>query len=95
MYRSLILSDLMTVYQNNVNLSSSDCGAGYAGCAAGAGIAYLLGGDESAVAGTFANAVSMISKSVCDGAKPSCAAQIAAAVDVGILGYQMYLYQQN
>ena len=28
---------------------------------------------------------------VCDGAKPSCAAKIAAAVDAGLLGYQMYI----
>ena len=27
---------------------------------------------------------------VCDGAKASCAAKIAAAVDAGILGYWMY-----
>jgi L-cysteine desulfidase len=26
---------------------------------------------------------------VCDGAKPSCAAKIAAAVEAGILGYMM------
>ena len=27
---------------------------------------------------------------ICDGAKSSCAAKIAASVDAGILGYQMY-----
>ena len=27
---------------------------------------------------------------ICDGAKPSCAAKIAAAVDAGILGYHMF-----
>lgn len=27
---------------------------------------------------------------VCDGAKPSCAAKIATAVETGILGYEMY-----
>ena len=33
----------------------------------------------------------MISGTVCDGAKASCAAKIAAAVEAGLLGYQMYL----
>ena len=28
---------------------------------------------------------------ICDGAKPSCAAKIASAVDAGLMGYYMYL----
>ena len=28
---------------------------------------------------------------ICDGAKPSCAAKIASAVDAGLMGYNMYL----
>ena len=31
----------------------------------------------------------------CDGAKPSCAAKIAAAVDAGIMGYMMYLHHRE
>ena len=31
----------------------------------------------------------------CDGAKASCAAKIAASVDAGILGYNMYLQGQQ
>ena len=27
---------------------------------------------------------------VCDGAKPSCAAKIASAVDAGLMGFNMY-----
>lgn len=27
---------------------------------------------------------------ICDGAKPSCAAKIASAVDAGLMGYHMY-----
>ena len=94
MYRALILSDLLTVYHNaGIGRLSTFCGAISAGCAAGAGIAYLLGGDETVVARTIVNSVSMISGMPCDGAQPSCAAKIAAAVDTGILGYQMYLHQ--
>ncbi len=96
MYRALILSDLLTVYQKaGIGRLSAYCGAISAGCAAGAGIAYLLGGDETVVAHTLVNSVAMISGTICDGAKPSCAAKIAAAIDTGILGYQMYLHQQQ
>ena len=96
MYRAMILSDLLTVYQKaGIGRLSAYCGAVSAGCAAGAGVAYLLGGDERVVAHTLVNAVAMISGTICDGAKPSCAAKIAAAIDTGILGYQMYLHQQQ
>ena len=57
---------------------------------AGAAIAWLQGGDFETVAHTLVNALATISGMICDGAKPSCAAKIAAAVDAGILGYQMY-----
>lgn len=96
MYRAMVLSDLLTVYQKaGIGRLSAFCGAISAGCAAGAGIAYLLGGDETVVAHTLVNAIAMISGTICDGAKPSCAAKIAAAIDTGILGYQMYLHQQQ
>ena len=54
-------------------------------------MAYLHGGGYEAVSGTLVNAMGMISGTVCDGAKASCAAKIAAAVEAGLLGYQMYL----
>ena len=41
------------------------------------------------------NAIAILSGTICDGAKPSCAAKIAAAVDAGILGYNMYLEGQQ
>ena len=36
--------------------------------------------------------MAILSGTICDGAKPSCAAKIAASVDAGILGYRMYLH---
>ena len=62
------------------------CGAVSAGCGAGCGIAYLLGGDFKAIAHTLVNGLAIVSGIICDGAKPSCAGKIAAAVDAGILG---------
>ena len=61
-----------------------------AGCGAAAGIAYLDGGRLEVIAHTIANTLAICSGMICDGAKPSCAAKIASAVDAGILGYEMY-----
>ena len=95
-YRALILSDLLTVYLNVLSgKRSAVCGAANAGCAAGAGVAFLLEENESAVVRTLLNALNMISETVCDGAAPACAARIAEAIDTGILGYQMYLYRKH
>ena len=91
LYRALLVSDLVTVYQKvGIGRLSAYCGAISAGVGAGAGIAYLQGADETALAHTIVNAVAILSGTICDGAKPSCAAKIAASVDAGILGYLMY-----
>lgn len=74
---------------------SAFCGAVCAGCGAGAGIAYLEGGGYDAVAHTLVYALAVISGMVCGGAKASCAAKIAAAVEAGILGYRMYTQHQE
>ena len=42
------------------------------------------------IAHTVENAVAVDSGIVCDGAKASCAAKIALAVDAGLLGLAMY-----
>lgn len=94
--KAVTLSDLVTVHQKTgIGRLSAYCGAISAGCGAGAGIAYLHGGRHEAVAHTVVNAVAILSGTICDGAKPSCAAKIAAAVDAGILGYNMYLENQQ
>ena len=94
--KAVALSDLVTIHQKaGIGRLSAYCGAISAGCGAGAGIAYLLGGDSRAIAHTIVNAIAILSGTICDGAKPSCAAKIAAAVDAGILGYQMYLDGQQ
>jgi len=96
MFRAVALSDLVTLYQKaGIGRLSAYCGAISAGCGAGAAICYLQGGDARAVAHVVVNAVAILSGTICDGAKPSCAAKIAAAVDAGILGYQMFLENQQ
>ena len=94
--RAVVVSDLVTIHQKTgIGRLSAYCGAISAGCGAGAGIAYLRGGRFHAVAHTVVNAIAILSGTICDGAKPSCAAKIAAAVDAGILGYDMYLENQQ
>ena len=94
--KAVAVSDLVTVHQKTgIGRLSAYCGAISAGVGAGAGIAYLHGGRKEAVAHTVVNAVAILSGTICDGAKPSCAAKIAAAVDAGILGYNMYLENQQ
>ena len=94
--RAVALADLVTIHQKaGIGCLSAFCGATCAGCGAGAGIAYLLGGDYQAVAHTIVNALAVVSGMVCDGAKPSCAAKIAAAIDAGILGYELYCRGQE
>lgn len=96
LYRALTLSNLVTIHQKTgIGRLSAYCGAVCAGAAAGAGIAYLCGGDYTDVAHTVVNALAITSGIVCDGAKASCAAKIAAAVDAGILGYNMYTRGQQ
>lgn len=91
LYRALALSNLVTIYQKTgIGRLSAYCGAVSAGAGAGAGIAYLCGGGYEEVIHTVVNALAIVSGIVCDGAKASCAAKIASAVDAGILGYNMY-----
>lgn len=89
--RALIVSDLITIHQKTgIGTLSAYCGAISAGVGAGAGICYLQGGRYSEIAHTIVNAVAILSGTICDGAKPSCAAKIAMAVEAGIMGYEMW-----
>ena len=94
--RAVTLSNLVTIFQKaGIGRLSAYCGAISAGCGAGAGIAYLQGGRFRAVAHTVVNSVAILSGTICDGAKPSCAAKIAAAVDAGVLGCDMFMENQQ
>lgn len=91
MLRALVVSDLITTHlKTGIGCLSAYCGAISAGCGAGAGIAYLYGGGFEEVAHTIVNSLAILSGTICDGAKSSCAAKIAMAVESGILGYEMY-----
>ena len=91
MLRAVLLSDLLTIHlKTGIGRLSAYCGAVSAGCASAAAIAHLCGGGLMDVAHTLVNSLAIISGMICDGAKASCAAKIAAAVDAGLLGMNMY-----
>ncbi len=94
--RALVLSNLTAIHQKTgIGTLSAYCGAVSAATGAGAGIAYLCGGGYKEVIHTVVNSVAIVSGMVCDGAKASCAAKIASAVDAAILGYEMYVHGQQ
>ena len=89
--RALCVSNLITIHlKTGIGRLSAYCGAVSAGAGAASGIAYLQGGRFDTIAHTIVNTVAVTSGIVCDGAKASCAAKIAAAVDAGLLGLAMY-----
>lgn len=96
LYRALLVSNLATIHQKTgIGRLSAYCGAVSAGCGSGAGIAYLLGDGYEEISHTLVNGLAIVSGIICDGAKASCAAKIATAVDAGIIGYAMYKQGQQ
>ena len=96
LYRALTLANLIGIHQKTgIGRLSAFCGAISAGAAAGCGVAYLKGGDLKAISHTLVNALAVVSGVICDGAKASCAGKIAVGVDAGIMGYEMYCYNQQ
>ena len=91
LFRALLVSNLVTLHEKTgIGRLSAYCGAVSAGAGAGAGITYLHGGGCREISHTIVNALAVTSGIVCDGAKSSCAAKIAMAVEAGILGFEMY-----
>ena len=89
--RALAVSNLVTLHLKcGIGPLSAYCGATSAGCGAAAGVTYLYGGGYKEVAHTVVNGLAINSGVICDGAKASCAAKIASAVEAGLLGMEMY-----
>lgn len=91
LYRALCVSNLVAIHvKRGIGTLSAYCGAVVAGAGAGCGIAYLHGGKYRDIAHTLVNTLAVDSGMICDGAKASCAAKIATAVENGILGFNLY-----
>ena len=96
LYRALTVSNLVTIHlKHGIGSLSAYCGATSAGAGAGAGICYLYGGRYDEIAHTIVNALAINSGMICDGAKASCAAKIASAVEAGLLGWQVYAHDSQ
>lgn len=88
MYRALVLSNLLTLYQKSfIGRLSAFCGAISAAISSGATLTYLEGGTIAQIEMTLINALANVSGVVCDGAKPSCASKIVTGLEAGFLGH--------
>ncbi len=90
MYRGLLCSNLIGIMQKyKVGRLSAFCGAISAGISAVCGIAFMDGAGEDMLGRIITNSLEMVGGTICDGAKSSCAAKIAAAIEAGLVGYEM------
>lgn len=90
LYRALVVSNLIALHQKKyIGNLSAYCGAVSAACGSGAAITYLYGGTYEEISRTIINTIANVGGIICDGAKPSCAAKIASAVDAAIVGHYM------
>ena len=90
LYRALVFSGLLTIYQKEfIGKLSAFCGAVSASCAAGAAITYIDGGTVKQIKDTIDTTLADIPGVICDGAKTSCAAKIASALDAAMLAHSL------
>ncbi|MBP3728070.1 MAG: serine dehydratase subunit alpha family protein [Pseudobutyrivibrio sp.] len=94
--RGLVFADLMALLQKKyIGDLSAYCGATCAGCAAVTGIAYIENQPLEVLGNIVVNSISTIGGMVCDGAKSSCAAKIAASISMGFLAYDLAVNNLN
>lgn len=90
MLRALIISNLVSVHvKRHIGRLSAYCGATSASSGVAAAATWLRGGSDEQVYASVVNALAAVSGMVCDGAKASCAAKIAAALDSALLGHRL------
>ncbi len=90
LYRSLVFSALLTIYQKEfIGRLSAFCGAVSATCSSGAAITYMEGGTIEQIQKTIDSTLAITPGIICDGAKISCAAKIASGLDASLLAHTM------
>ena len=96
LYRALIFSALLTIYQKEfIGKLSAFCGAVSASCASGAAMTYLCGGSLDQIKATVGNTLANIPGIICDGAKVSCAAKIASSLDAAMMAHYLSMNGQE
>ena len=94
--RALAVSNLCSLYTKRyIGSLSAFCGAIVAASGASAAITYLHGGSHSQMANAIVFTLANVGGIVCDGAKSSCAAKIASALDAAILAFKMSMTGQR
>lgn len=91
--RALAYSHLVNVYiKEHTGKLSAACGCAIAaGIGAGVGIAWGLGGDDHAIAGTVKNMTGNLAGMICDGAKGGCALKLATSGGEALVAAQLAL----
>ena len=88
--RALVVSNLVAIHQKTaIGRMSAFCGAVTAAAGSAAGIAFLEGASEEEIGETIANSLAISGGMICDGAKSSCAAKIAASLDSALMAYDL------
>lgn len=96
MLRALALANLISIHiKSGIGNLSCFCGAVSAACACACGIGCLMGGGLPVVEQAIVNTLANMSGMICDGAKASCAAKIASALDAAFLGLTLANRRQN
>ncbi len=90
LYRALAVSNLTSIHlKRHIGDLSAFCGAITAACGVGAALAYLEDCSYQVVADTISNTLASVGGIFCDGAKPSCAAKLASALDSVYISFCM------
>ena len=94
--RALVVANLIAIHQKSyIGSLSAYCGVVSAACGAACGICYLLDYPYEVLCDTITNTIATVGGMVCDGAKSSCAAKIATAVETALLGMKMGLHNRT
>ena len=90
MLRALAFANLVALLQKRcIGSLSAYCGATSAATGSACGIAFMLGESFETISGIITDTLNTIGGMVCDGAKSSCAAKIAAAVGTALTSLEM------
>lgn len=88
--RALLISNLVSVHvKQHIGRLSAYCGATSASSGVAAAATWLRGGSREEIASSVVNTLAVVSGMICDGAKASCAAKIAAALDSAFLAHRL------
>ena len=94
--RALVISNLVALEQKEyIGKLSAYCGAVSAAVGSAAAIAWLEGAQYEQISATITNAIATADGILCDGAKSSCAAKIATALEAALTGMEIGVKEEK